>query len=477
MTLSKNISSLLSTRLFSFKELLVFSASFMVIVIGAAVIIQLICRYIVTFNCSYYWPMNVFIFAPVTPQHILTAICVAALFAVLVKYLSGVDCKFSHLVLAGIVLVIGSTLIQGWQHGLYTPISGHSPGSIVIVHEIIPVSDDGQQYHHDAIKIRDPFSFLRNFNQLQSTYDQPQRAFQSLHTYTHPPGAILIFYALAKLLRHPGLIAVFIAAVSILLSAFFFYKLLLTEVEMSTARYATFLFMLLPAVQIYYLATLDALIAGLLIGALYFFKHPNAKHLLSSLACLTLASLLTFGSGVILPVLVGYELIRRRSLKRSAFIIGGLGGIFVAIYALFGYNQVQAFRVASAHENIGGFMLFAAPANYFFTRLQNIGEIFLFLGPFLFVLLLRSVRATEAKTSDLFLLSLLAGGSLLAFFMTGALKIGETARACIFIYPYILFPIGIYLQSLKPTLAEKIQLASLVFAQTVAMQLFGFYFW
>lgn len=466
-----------STRLFSFRDVITLGVAFVVIAAVAAATVQLICTYVVRFNCPISWPIHVFVLATLTPLRVVTALSVVALFAATAGYLSRLDYRFFQVVLAGIVLVVGSNLIQGWQIGLYAPIAGRPVDHLVISRQTIPIADHGQQYYHQAIRITDPADFLRSFNQLQKTWDEPQPAFESWHVYTHPPGAVLIFYWLAKLLKHPGLIAVFIAIVSLATSAFFLRKLLLRDVDESTTRYVTFLWVLLPAVEIYSLATLDALVASLLTGTLYFFTHTDIRRLWGAVACLTSAFLLTFGTVVLVPVLAGYEWIRQRSVKRSALLGVGVVGIHVVIYALFGYNPAQALLEASAQENREGFMLFAEPANYFFTRLADVGEILFFFGPFLLVLFVRGFRTGNARTSDLFLFPLLAGGSLVAFFLTGALKSGETARVVAFIYPYLLFPVAAYLYSFKPTAAEKIQLASLVFAQTVAMQLLGHYFW
>jgi hypothetical protein len=473
----RDVASWLSTRLFSFRELLKFALAFVVIEAIAVAVVKLTCAFVVTFNCPISWPMNVFVLATLTPLRFVTALGVAVLFAATVWYLSRTGYRFSHVVVAGIVLVLASNLIQGWQMGLYTPISGRAVDNLIISRQTIPIADHGQQYYHQALRVSDPADFLRSFNQLQKTWAEPDRAFESWHVYTHPPGAVLIFYWLAKLLGHPGWIAVFIAVVSLVSSAYFFRKLLLREVDESTTRYVTFLWVLLPAVQIYSLATLDALVASLLTATLYFFTHPDGRRLWGAFVCLTASFLLTFGTMMLLPLLAGYEWIRRRSVKRTALLGAGVAGIHLVIYAGYGYDPVAALREGSAQENREGFMLFAEPANYFFTRLMDVGEILFFFGPFLIVLLVRGFRAGNPRTSDLFLLPLLAAGSFVAFILTGALKSGETARVVAFIYPYLLFPVAAYLQSFKPTLAEKTQLASLVFAQTVAMQLLGHYFW
>ena len=120
-------------------------------------------------------------------------------------------------------------------------------------------------------------------------------------------------------------------------------------------------------------------------------------------------------------------------------------------------------------------MLFTDPANYFFTRLEDIAEILFFLGPFLLVLFVRGIRSVKLRPLDV--LTVLGCLTMLGMFVVGAWRTGETARACGFIYPFLLFPVGRYLDEIEVGRPERLQLASVVFLQAVGMQVFGNYFW
>jgi hypothetical protein len=61
--------------------------------------------------------------------------------------------------------------------------------------------------------------------------------------------------------------------------------------------------------------------------------------------------------------------------------------------------------------------------------------------------------------------------------LMGVYRTGETARAALFIYPFLFIPIVIYLKSQSLSQHERDLLASLVFGQTMIMQLIGNYFW
>src|SRR5204862_6242963 len=133
--------------------------------------------------------------------------------------------------------------------------------------------------------------------------------------------------------------------------------------------------------------TIDAIVAALLTATLYLFCFgKGAKSVVGAAGALTTSFLLTFVSLFILPVLIGFELIVKRSIKRSAVVTGVVAAFHLLLYLLFGYNAWQSFRTASLFENPNGFMLFVEPANYLFTRFEDIAEIILFLGPFLAIL-------------------------------------------------------------------------------------------
>jgi len=122
-------------------------------------------------------------------------------------------------------------------------------------------------------------------------------------------------------------------------------------------------------------------------------------------------------------------------------------------------------------------MLFLDPVNYLFTRLEDVFELAVFLGPWLIVLIARGFKQGWADRSRLYTLAVLGIGTLLAMFFTGAFRTGETARAAMFIFPYFLIPIALVLNSVKPNPTTRLQIAILVFGHAVLMQVVGNYFY
>ncbi|OHB68791.1 MAG: hypothetical protein A2V70_19090 [Planctomycetes bacterium RBG_13_63_9] len=111
--------------------------------------------------------------------------------------------------------------------------------------------------------------------------------------------------------------------------------------------------------------------------------------------------------------------------------------------------------------------------------LEDISEIVVFLGPFLLLLFVFGVRAMLRTRTypSLLVLSCLGIFTLLAMFLTGAFRTGETARACLFIYPYLLLPVAVCLHRAGGASQQRKRLLAVVFAQSVAMQTLGGYFW
>ena len=443
--------------LFQPKYLLMSGAGLVAAVALANRVVRFIYYHVVKFDFPHFWPISVFAPRWPDPLGFLTALGVGLLFFLCLLWLTRVRFALGPVLLTGLLLVLGSNLVQGVEFGL-----------------VIPISDSSElcaQYFHDAVKIQDPVAFLTHFEQIQSGLQ--------VHGRTHPPGAVLLFYFFNKIFSSPGGIAVAIAAAAVSLSSVFFHALCRQEFQdREFAGYLTWLLLLIPAVQIYDLASLDAVIAALLTGALYFIRHPKPiPGVLGSVLLLFLASFLSFGALFIFPVMLGYEVWSRRSFGRSALTSLALVSLYLVLARTWHFNYLHSFLIASRLENPEGFRGFSEPLSYFFTRLEGISEIILFLGPFLGWLLLAGWQAMKQDRPRLFALTGLAAATLLVIFATGAFRTGETARTCLFIYPYLLFPVASGLAHERIGTKEKNLLLALVFLQSLLMQMFGFYFW
>jgi len=453
----------LSSKLFTWRQVAGIGAIFLAITVAIQRSLRYVCTDLIAFDCSYYWPISIMNIRMPTMRDVVVAAAVAAVFFIVLRLLEARRYELRIVIASAVLLIAGLSFIHGVAVGFYAPIAGDAQTGV-----LVPYSLEGQEYYHDAIKLTGVMDFLARFNDLQPTLHR--------HSHTHPPGAVLTFYALDSILGDPALIAITIMLIALPVSLYFVHRLMAAAVDDNTARYVTAIFAFLPVIQIYYLATLDALIASILIAALYFFCFGRSRGSIAAATALVSTSFfMTFVSLFILPVLVGFELLVKRSLKRSAVLVCGVIAFHVLLYWFTGYDAVRAFRTASAFENPRGFMLLVEPVNYLFTRIEDIAEIVFFLGPLLLILFFRGL--TNLRERPHLILTLLGCGTFGAMLASGAFRTGETARACMFLYPFLLFPVAYYLQDSDAGAQERRQLATLIFAQALGMQLFGNYHW
>jgi hypothetical protein len=343
-------------------------------------------------------------------------------------------------------------------------------------------------YYQAAIRITDPVTFIQ-------TYDEQQLELP-LHASTHPPGSVLTHYVFEQLLGSPTRVSVAMAVVSLVVSGYLLYWLLRMYFNPELAQYVTFLFVLLPAVQIYYLVSLDAIILTVFIGAVYCFTRESRIIAgIGTFCCLALAAWHTFMAIFLLPVLGGIALYRGDRMGLLTVQLVWLVGCYIGLDLLLEYNYVNSFFTASKQQTVAAtqhfrpteqqvrmttststsrFLLFAEPVEYVYTRIENIAEIALFFTPYLCVLWARGISALRAHR-EAFVLFVFGVVSLSGLFMAGVYHTGETARAAMYIYPFLLLPVAAALRSIDPTRRDKWVLAALLFAQTVFMQFIGFY--
>lgn len=397
----------------------------------------------------------------------------------LITYFIYKDEKYNKLwiiTISGIILIICSNLINGWSAGI--------SGSI---------GEMGGLYN-DALNIENVFQFISDYNDIQTTL--------GTHTRTHPPGAVSIIYLLYLIFKDPGLIAIAICVISSTFSIYFLNGIFKRFFNKELSHYMAFLYLLLPAIQIYYLANIYAIITTLILGVFYFYINLNAKiSIIGCVICGFLASFVSFMAGFILICLFIFEILKsyftnksNKTMKRKdkfiTYIINCTKLFIICtsillIYTLFflisGFNYLENFLITSSSESQG--FAFASPLSYIITRASNILDILIFSGPVLIVLMyyglrvLRSNRANNDTSSTIYMFALSAIISIVFIFLTGAYDHGETARGAMFIYIFLLLPIAAFLNEKRISRREKYILLIVVFAQSILMQLFGFFIW
>jgi hypothetical protein len=402
------------------------------------------------FGLSDFYPLSVFRFRRPRPYQVALALLLVAAFVAVWRRAS-LPRQLPLALAVGLAVMVISNGLHGVRLGLDFPTATSGEGGI--------------EYFHDAQVIPGPAWLLSHFNAVQ--YELLE------HSRTHPPGPVLLYWLLLKLLREPALISVAISALGLGLTLPALRRWLELTFDEEPAG-ALLLFAVLPAMQIYGLAVVDAPIAGLFTWCIA--EHLDERRSPWRVAAWLFASLFfTFGALFLLPVLVGYDVLRRRSPRRSLSAIAIAAGLLVALKLGFGFDWLAAFRLASHMENEEGFLLLVSWKRYLWYRIGAVAEIALFFTPFLLLLAGRGWPRLKRVSSEGWLLSLLGPLSLAAVLLTGAFKIGEAARICLYVLPYLLLPVVAAFRELDD--AGRARTAYSVLGFGVVMQLFGFYQW
>ncbi|EMA45800.1 hypothetical protein [Halococcus saccharolyticus] len=459
-----------SESLFSLREILVIGWIGLTSVVAANVIIRwtnggLIEK--IQGATPTYWPISIFTFrlGRLRPAWAIGA----TVAAIVVFVVTGAYCcrrknRLAPVIVTGLVLLGLSNLVHGFDHGFVAPLATR------------------EGYYQMAPGIADPLAFIRDYEANQLSY--------VVHARTHPPGSVLTFTLFDRVFGSRALISAAIALVSLPTSAVLLYRLVGTYYERDVAWYVTVLFVLLPAVQIYYLASLDAIIATLMLGAVYFFTRKSWFATLGTFACLLVVSFQMFLFVFLLPVLAAIALDRREKRVPFVAILIGLVGWYALVDVALGYDYLHSFLLASNQQNPEGFLLTAKPAWYVYSRLEDIAELALFFTPFLCLLAIRGARAlrrdvlgsggwlpANASEREPVLIAGVAIGSFAALLAAGVYHTGETARGAMYLYPFLLLPVAAAVKRTAPAERERWLLAAAVFGQSLLMQLVGGYLW
>ena len=416
------------------------------------------------FSGSAHFPLNVFSPRPQSVNLWVAALAVWLAGLSTLAYLSKMRRPLWVICFAGFLLISAANGLQGvgprrdLSRGFAYPISGKTGAN-------------GLQYYHDAQKLPDsPAAFLRTFNQTQPTLGE--------HARTHPPGAVLFFAALTRVTGdRPVFIGLLIAAFSAFVSAGAIIVLVKSVFpgDLDAPANAALLLLCVPAAQIYFCASLDGVIAALLLAGVALACQNGKMAWFLTVLCVGAASFLTFGAVWVVPVLATLAW-RRKTRLSFAAAFGGLALAYGLLYAVSGFNYLAALQTASHLENPHGFRLFADPLGYAMTRWEDIAEIIVFAGPFLLTVGADALRGNgfRKNAGDGFWLFAAAVFTLAALFVLGAYRTGETARACLFVYPFLLLPVIYALQN-RPRDTQILRY--LLWTQTVLMQVIGDYFW
>lgn len=453
MKLDKGVFDTFSSLNFPYKRMLIFMLIWF-FTVGINYVIERVLN--INTGTPLYFPFSVF-----SPSFNASGLPYAVLFILIIYFIIKYRLYkniLSTYILGVSLIVLGNMSLGNMELAFINPIAG---GNI--------------QYYHDAIKIDSWQNWISTFNNIQASL--------LCHAKTHPPGALLIEKLFFTISKNP----IWISTVFLFLSSFSIVVIYKIFIELGKnkifANKMAILYSVIPSVNIYSLATLDAVVATLinivLLGVIIILESKNKLRVIIwsilSVVSIILVSLLTFGSIYIWGVLVvfSFYLLYVHGNKKILIFFSVASVLFLLVILLldqiYNYNYLESFFTASRLENSHGFMLLTKPLEYFATRIEDIFEVAIFLS-FGLISVLSTIKY-KLQDNLYITLSFIAVGMLLLMFLTGAYKTGETARACLFIVGFIL----ILLKDIPHSqLTPLIIFAAL---QTILMQVLGYYFW
>lgn len=400
-----------------------------------------------------YWPISMFDPEPFRAGVTLGAgLALATAFFVLYAWRDALPRGPLAALAFGLVALVVTNWFQGWQAGFVRPMAGD------------------QSYFAESFGVDGVKSYLSHYDEWQAGL--------GTHARTHPPGAVLLYYFARKLVPSPGVLSLLLGAAAFALATLSFFHLARRFVAPKPAATATLVFALLPAVQIYFITSLEAVAAALMLAAVCCYFQPRALvRLVGSAAFLLLAALLTFSALFVPAVLGGHALLARRSWRAPLAIVASVALSLLLFRFATGFDWLTSLRTASRLENPAGFWLLVNPGSYLLTRLEGFTEVCLFASPLVLVACAWLLGSTSLDRGELRALVAAALGSYVLMLLAGAFKTGETARSAQFVTPFFVLPIAAVDEAQALTTSQRTLLCGAVFAQSVLMQLGGQYYW
>lgn len=428
-------------------------------------------RYQIEFIMHQYWPLSIFI--PKIPawQDLITLIAII-FFSVVILKLHQQKSSIVKMLPIIWLLVISTNLLQGFDQGLSLPTTSDNPYD--------------SSYYQDARLITNPSNFLEHYITVQP--------FLGYHSRVHPPLPVLIHYSLNQITINPIFHSLTISLLS-LISIWIVYKFTSLYTSTENARFVSLLFGLLPAYQIYSLASMDALIATVFIATLYSYTKSGKSVITHAL--LFVSALLTFGYIWLIPILYVITLITHKNVFKD-FILLLMGNLLILFLfqIVTGYSYIASFKLATSFESTHFFFesLYTF-LSYCVTRIQDVLEPIFFLGPIITLMLFKAfswlqihpvkiikhlATATSISIQKIHIPGFIALAGLASFFgfiATGAYYTGETARAAFYLIPVIIISLGPFFDAIKMKPVHQHLLILALITQTTIMQLFGHFLW
>lgn len=345
-----------------------------------------------------------------------------------------------------------------------------------------PFDRPGAEYFYDVPAIKSVGSFLRSY------VDHPLSF--SVHTRTHPPGAVLLLYFVARLLG-PSVVAAAWAAVVITATAVVpFYLLARRLAGERIANLALALYVVTPSLVLFGATSMDGVFLVPLLWSIYFVQRTiNERGWLLAVAAgisVTISLMFSYVTVCVGAMMLIYAALKLAANPRSfAHVAGSLAICAIMIMALLGtlfrftgFNYLTCLQTSRLYDHFSMRTFSLSFGRYLDISVSNLLAFLIGVGVASLVLWGRQSLDSIRLRSDLDRFNIALMASVLIFSFAG-LFTHETERIWLFFMPPALIAAATWIACRADEEQKQLLDWSLcvAFAQTWVFQLVLFTIW
>ena len=337
-----------------------------------------------------------------------------------------------------------------------------------------PFAWGGSEYFGDVHWVGNVGEFLRGYVANMWHY--------SIHTRTHPPGAVLFLYGVKQLLG-PGINAAAWVAVAITATAVVpFYLLARDLAGQRTAAIATSIYPVVPSLVLFGATSMDGVFLVPLIWATFFMRRtiarPSLGNAMATGIVLTISLMMSYVTVCIGLMMLIYAVLELHPNSKPFWRVAGafaISGIVIAaflwlIYLLSGFNYLQCFKASRYFDHYLMRTSHLSFGRYVDISFSNLMAFLIGMGLPVVVLWWK-----EMGRSDRFIR---AGTMAIVAFSFAKLFTHETERIWLFFAPVAILAAASWIAKLGPERRRVLEWTlGLSFAQVWVFQLLLYTIW
>lgn len=338
--------------------------------------------------------------------------------------------------------------------------------------------DSESEYVGDINKVKE--NFLSDYIKILPA-STPGIHYLSIHSSTHPPGPILLYWLFSKI--SPSLL--FLGFINILIGSAGLIPTYLIASKLygdTVGRAAAWLYMFIPAVILYSATSFDATMPFFFGILVYFFLRSLEKlsflNIIIFGILVVVNLLLNFAVGLVSPFFLIFFIINYKIIKKPILKLLLLTSSFALfqflLFWFFNYNIFKVIAIAKANQQL---FMAPFPRPYWYFLFGGPATFFFFLGIPLITLIIcyiREIFRKIRKKKSFYFDSLFISCVLTIIIVDAAGYVGaESARIWLFLMPLFLISLTFFAFKYFRKIYESIVVSTafLLFLQTIIIEI------